>query len=188
MRMKFIRILPDTWASTLWPFSSSTRNIALGSGSTTVPSTSIASSFGMLGGDSRENVGAVVGDGDRVLEVRGQASVGRDRRPAVLEHPNLPRPHGHHGLDGQHHAGLEGLSPPGLSEIRHLRLLVQRSAYPVPHEGAHHADAVALAVALHGLRDVADPVAHAALHDGLVEALAGDVQELLDPGRNGPDT
>src|SRR5207245_1203784 len=43
--MKFIRIFPLTCASTLWPFSSSTRNIAFGSGSTTVPSTSIASSL-----------------------------------------------------------------------------------------------------------------------------------------------
>src|SRR5215813_1020158 len=47
MRMKFMRILPLTCASTRWPLSSSTRNIAFGSGSTTVPSTSIASSFGM---------------------------------------------------------------------------------------------------------------------------------------------
>src|SRR5947209_1352091 len=33
------------WASTLWPFSSSMRNIALGRGSTTRPSTSMAPSF-----------------------------------------------------------------------------------------------------------------------------------------------
>src|SRR5205823_89417 len=45
IRMKFIRILPLTCASTRWPLSSSTRNIAFGNGSTTVPSTSIASSF-----------------------------------------------------------------------------------------------------------------------------------------------
>src|SRR6266566_1933986 len=36
------------WASTLCPFSSSTRNMALGRGSTTVPSTSIASSLATL--------------------------------------------------------------------------------------------------------------------------------------------
>src|SRR5258707_8555763 len=34
-------------ASTLWPFSSSTRNMALGNGSTTVPSTRIVSSLGL---------------------------------------------------------------------------------------------------------------------------------------------
>src|SRR5688572_2531650 len=43
IRMKFIRSLPLMWASTRWPFSSSTANIVLGSGSMTVPSTSIAS-------------------------------------------------------------------------------------------------------------------------------------------------
>src|SRR5579872_568265 len=45
MRMKFMRILPETRASTRWPLLSSTRKKALGSGSTTVPSTSIASSL-----------------------------------------------------------------------------------------------------------------------------------------------
>src|SRR5437016_2063217 len=43
--MRFIRILPDTWARTLWPLSITTRNIALGNGSTTLPSTSIPSSL-----------------------------------------------------------------------------------------------------------------------------------------------
>src|SRR6266576_2353518 len=38
-------------ASTLWPFSSSTRNMAFGSGSTTVPSTRIASSLGFARGN-----------------------------------------------------------------------------------------------------------------------------------------
>src|SRR5215217_687292 len=46
MRMKCMRILPEMCASTLWPLSSTTRNIALGRGSITVPSTSMESSFG----------------------------------------------------------------------------------------------------------------------------------------------
>src|SRR5580704_5181292 len=45
MRMKFLRIFPEMWASTWCLFSSSTRNIAFGSGSTTVAITSMASSF-----------------------------------------------------------------------------------------------------------------------------------------------
>src|ERR1700674_5076886 len=45
MRMKFLRILPETCASTWCLFSSSTRNIALGNGSITVAMTSIASSL-----------------------------------------------------------------------------------------------------------------------------------------------
>src|SRR5262245_3186450 len=35
------------WANTLWPFSSSTRNMAFGRGSITVPSRTIASSLGL---------------------------------------------------------------------------------------------------------------------------------------------
>src|SRR5499433_959474 len=181
--MKFMRILPDTWASTLWPLSSSTRNMALGSGSTTVPSTSIASSLAMSG-RPREHVRPVVRDGDGVLEVRGEASVRRHRRPAVLQHLHLPRAHGDHGLDGQHHARLQGRPASRVAEVRHLRLLVERSADAVPYEGAHHPEAMALAVHLHGVRDVADAIAHAALHDGLVEALPRHVDELLHPGRH----
>src|SRR5260370_39159141 len=43
--MKFLRILPETCARTWCLFSSSTRNIAFGSGSITVAITSMASSF-----------------------------------------------------------------------------------------------------------------------------------------------
>src|SRR5262245_51485724 len=46
MRMKFFRIFPDMCASTWCLFSSSTRNIAFGSGSITVAMTSMASSLG----------------------------------------------------------------------------------------------------------------------------------------------
>src|SRR5436189_3279578 len=46
MRMKFFRIFPEMCASTWCLFSSSTRNIALGSGSSTVAMTSMASSLG----------------------------------------------------------------------------------------------------------------------------------------------
>src|SRR5215813_3873314 len=182
--MKFIRILPDTWASTLWPLSSSTRNMALGSGSTTVPSTSIASSLAIASGRPCEHVRPVLSDGDGVLEVRGEAPVRRHRRPAVLQHLHLPGAHSDHRLDGQHHAGLQGRTPPGVAEVRHLRLLVKGPADAVAHEGAHHPEAVTLAMHLHGVRDVADAVAHPALDDGLVEALPRHVDELLHPGRH----
>lgn len=45
--MRCIRIFPELCASTWCPFSSSTLNIAFGSGSTTVPSRTMASSFGL---------------------------------------------------------------------------------------------------------------------------------------------
>src|SRR3954463_9506378 len=42
-----MRIFPEMCASTRCPFSSSTRNMAFGNGSTTVPSTRIVSSLGL---------------------------------------------------------------------------------------------------------------------------------------------
>ncbi len=48
IRIRCIRIFPELCASTVYPFSNSTRNIAFGNGSTTVPSTVNASSFGLL--------------------------------------------------------------------------------------------------------------------------------------------
>src|SRR3954449_10810241 len=47
MRMRNRRILPATWPRTVWPLSSSTRNIALGRASTTSPSSSTFSSLAM---------------------------------------------------------------------------------------------------------------------------------------------
>ena len=101
--MKFIRNLPLMWASTRWPFSSSTANIVFGRGSMTVPSTSIASRLATgyvlpfltrsvgpagpthervayqtcrrqatVGSCLGEDLWAVVGDGDGVLEMGGQ--------------------------------------------------------------------------------------------------------------------
>src|SRR5688572_23314696 len=140
MRMKFMRILPLTCASTRWPLSSSTRNIAFGSGSTTVPSTSIASSLGIAllrrslrdrngaTRPAREHSGPAVGPRDRMLEVRGQAPATRDGRPAVVEHLHFPAPHGDHRLDGEHHAGAKLRATPRIAGVRNLRILVERSA------------------------------------------------------------
>src|ERR1700690_3143404 len=139
-----MRIFPEMCASTLCPFSSSTRNMAFGNGSTTVPSTRIMSSLGLTRashhlnaetesgpvrfggrsprirgldrgraerafgrpvripekppkrqtlvildapGSSREGQddGAVLGDGDAVLEMRSSAAVGGHHGPAVVE-------------------------------------------------------------------------------------------------------
>src|SRR6267142_4780748 len=187
MRMKFMRILPLTCASTRWPLSSSTRNIAFGSGSTTVPSTSIASSLGMrLSGHldgatrpARQDFGLRLRDGDRVLEVGGQAAVPRHRRPAIVEHLHFPAPHRHHRLDRQHHARPQLRPAPRVAEVRHLGTLVQRAADSVADERPHDREAVPLHVRLDRVRDVGEAPARPALLDGLIEALAGDVEQLL---------
>src|SRR2546430_6900561 len=152
-----MRILPEMCASTLWPFSSSTRNMAFGSGSTTVPSTRIASSLGLARGNhlllrcfraasvqqaararplsisgnyglrrSRpspgslgegEDLGAVVGHGDRVLEVGGERTVPGDDRPAVVQGLGLGLALVDHRLDGQDVALLDPHPPAGLAVV-----------------------------------------------------------------------
>src|SRR5262245_58891406 len=77
-----MRIFPEMWANTLWPFSSSTRNMAFGSGSMTVPSRTIASSFGF--GRDRPPVSK-----------RARRPSGKRRRPTGLGHAERreqPRP------------------------------------------------------------------------------------------------
>ena len=48
MRMKFLRILPEMWASTSWPLGSATRNMVPGKTWVTVPVNSIGSSLATL--------------------------------------------------------------------------------------------------------------------------------------------
>src|SRR5690606_36605993 len=97
MRIKFMRIFPEIWASTECPFFSSTRNMAFGSVSVTVPSTSIACSFcirfRLLPVNSPDAFGrggkhfrlAITND-DAVFEVGAGPAIGGDGGPAVLEH------------------------------------------------------------------------------------------------------
>src|SRR6266508_2977211 len=109
-----MRILPEIWASTLCPFSNFTRNIALGSVSSTVPMTSIASSFGI--GSSAEcgsqalkltqYVWPVSGNRHGMFEMGRQATIFRHRRPTIVLDFNLVGAGVHHRFDRQHHAFL----------------------------------------------------------------------------------
>src|SRR6202008_4547407 len=94
MRMKFLRIFPDTCASPWCLFSSSTRNIALGSGSRTTAITSIASSLLNRSLNLQfelrcQNHWTVFRDGYRVLEMGTQTSINSYGRPLIIEQPGV---------------------------------------------------------------------------------------------------
>ena len=61
----------------------------------------------------REHQRTVGRHGDGVLEVRRQAAVARHRRPPVRQHLRLGPAHGHHRLDGEHHALGQPRPAPG---------------------------------------------------------------------------
>src|SRR6476661_6498992 len=77
-RMRFLRILPAVWPRTSWPFSSFTRNIALGRSSTTCPrissSSSLAKRFLSVSAKSR---GALAGVRENVKAGRLDRQDGR---------------------------------------------------------------------------------------------------------------
>src|SRR5262249_8260007 len=100
-------------------------------------------------------------------------------RPPVVEHFHFPAPHRHHRLDRQHHAGPQLWSAAGIAEVRDLWILVQRATDAVADEGSHDRQAVALHVRLNRVGDIRQAPARPALLDGLIEALAGDVEQLL---------
>src|SRR5579864_1398004 len=133
MRIKFLRIFPEMCASTWCLFSSSTRNIALGSGSITVAITSMASSLGLDASalrlsasgrlpmcplarlprwslhfaGTRENPGPVGCNRHGMLKMRRVGPVRRNRGPIILEHAHIRSANVHHGLDGEYHAFLQ---------------------------------------------------------------------------------
>src|SRR5712671_5994296 len=170
MRMKFLRIFPETCASTWCLFSSSTLNMALGSGSTTVAITSIASSllidslksassFWLLAKSCgfrfklaarsqglaallRQNHRTIFRDRHTMLKVRAVAAVGRYGGPLVVEHPGPRTSRVHHGLDRQHHTLSQARSVTARTVVRHLRLFVQAGSDAVSYKFPDHAEAV----------------------------------------------
>ena len=70
----------------------------------------------VLGG---KHPGAVLGDRDGVLEVRGRRPVGADHGPAVIQQPGLARAEHQHRLDGQRHPGDEQRPAARPAVVRH---------------------------------------------------------------------
>src|SRR5579872_713223 len=214
MRMKFMRILPETRASTRWPFCSSTRKKALGSGSTTTPSTSMASSLGdavvaarasfFLAErlcmpprlranrasfrhrpvNNRQNLVAVLRDRDRVLEVRRQLAVGRDHSPFVGLRVDLPAALVHHRLDCEDHARFEFGPRAALAEIRHLGLFVQLLSDAVADKLTHDRIAARFDKGLHRVSDVRDVRPGPNFADSHVERFFGRFEQRCRFGRD----
>src|SRR5271155_2135682 len=172
MRMKFLRILPETCASTWCLFSSSTLNMALGSGSRTPAITSIASSLLIRSLESlsavssqllvnslsskliavllRQNYWPVFRYGHTVLEVGAEAAVFGYRGPLVVQHTRAWLAVVDHRLDGQHHTLTQLCAMTASSEVRDLGLFVQPRPDPVSDKLADYAEAGGFHVLLHG--------------------------------------
>src|ERR1035441_7886857 len=186
MRIKFLRILPETCASTWCLFSSSTLNMALGRGSTTTAITSIASSLLIQprkiscqlpvvshefhvskAAQStgywqlfRQDHRSVPGHRNAMFEVGAVTAVFGHCRPLIVKYSRTRPTDVHHGLDRQDHAVAQLRPVPGGPVVRNLRVLVQLRTDAVPDELPHHTETVGLNHLLHGCAHVPNRIAH----------------------------
>src|SRR5207248_11646829 len=167
MRIKFFRILPEPCASTWGLFSSSTRNIALGNGSTSDARTSIASSllihthckYEYPTGSTqyricclrlaqprllRQYQRPILSDSHAVLKMRAVAAILGNCGPVVVQQSCARLARVDHGFDRQDHAFFQLGTVTAHPKIRHLRLFVQLPPNAVPHEFPNNAETVRL--------------------------------------------
>src|SRR5450759_129165 len=187
-------------ASTLWPLSSSTLNMALGSGSSTVPSISIASSFGakpklfplksaqnyilcepalffqaalaLFAAHGGQDFRSRLVDGDRLLEMRRQGTVFGDDGPAILRGLHVRPSHVDHWLQRGHHPRLQRGAGPGHPVVGHRRVLVHLPAYSVADEPPDHRESRDLGNRLYGAGDIPQPEARPARVDPGVQGVS----------------
>src|SRR5690606_30238397 len=86
------RIFPEIVASTLCPLVSSTRNIALGSASDTVPSISMTPSFLAIASLTLVQTGRSAVDGDRCDDTPITAQRTKDQSYGIPDAPATSRP------------------------------------------------------------------------------------------------
>src|SRR6185312_15525062 len=98
----------------------------------------------------RQNLGAVVGDGEGMLELRRAPAVGGADDPAILAQPGLWAAFVEHRLDGEDHARANLGASAYLADVGDERVFVQRAANTVAAIFAHDAVALTLGVLLDG--------------------------------------
>src|SRR6266478_8533318 len=209
IRIKFLRILPETCASTRCLFSSSTRTTAFGNGSITVAITSMASSLELPESPfffSSLNCFAIVSCAVRsrnfsprragyFLWPRQNPRTVGGYRHGVLEmrrgaaigrfrHPLIAHTHFrasriHHRLHGYDHAFLQPRAASRITVIRQVGLVMHLGADAVPDKFPHHRKSVLFNPALHRVAYIAEPVSRTHLFNRAIQRFAGHIQQLL---------
>ena len=121
-----------------------------------------------------QNLCGVVDYGYGVLVVGGGLAVFGAAGPSVGFDDDVFASHVDHGLDGYAHAVFNQRAGAAASVVGDVGVFVHLASYAVSAHFANNAVAVAFAVCLDGVGDVADAVAHFAGFDPLVVALLGD--------------
>src|SRR4051812_2967868 len=107
----------------------------------------------------RQHDRPVIGDGDRVLEMGGEATIFGYSRPPIVFDQDLRAAGVDHRLDGDHHPGGQAAALGGVAVVRDVRVLVHGAADAVADELPDDRVTVGLGVRLDGPADVAETVA-----------------------------
>src|SRR5581483_5205741 len=117
-------------------------------------------------GPRRQDLVAVSGHQDRVLELGAQAAVRRTYGPLVARVDlDLPAAGVHHRLDRERHSRAQALAAPAGPVVLHLRGVVELAPDAVTDEVAHHPATLTLDVLLDRRANVAEASAVAHLLD-----------------------
>src|SRR6267142_4708379 len=171
--MKCRRILPEICASTRRRPGISTRNMVLGSNSTTVPLTQLRLCAPC------QNFGVVLRDQNRVLEVRRWKAIRRAYCPAVVEQSDIGRADVYHRLNRESHPCLQFWSAAAFAVIGDLRFLMHFAPDAVPNKFAHHRKTISARFILNFGADVPHPSPFMSNVDRARERVFGRTQQLV---------
>ena len=138
----------------------------------------------LLWSRDREDLGAGICGEHGVFEMRGGLTVGGDVGPTIGEGLGLKTAEVNHGLDRERHAGLDFFASAAPTEVGDLWGFMHRGADAVADHIANDAEAVAFAVGLNRMRDIADTIADLRLADTEVEGFTRDAEKFFEGGRN----
>ena len=85
-----------------------------------------------------------------------------------------------HRFNSQNHSHFELQAFAFRPVVRHLRLFVKGSTYPVTNELPYHAKTKAFNIILDSVSNVEDSIPFAALLDPLEEPFSSDIEKLLN--------
>ena len=136
----------------------------------------------------RQHFTAIIGDRNRVLPLRGQATVSCGYGPAITRiELRVAFSRIHHGFDRKRHSFLEHHASPCSAVVKYLRLFMENSPYSMAAILSDHRIIGRLSILLYDLPNIAKACPGFHQRESFIEALLCNVNESFSVRRNFPD-
>ena len=136
----------------------------------------------LLWARDREDLRATICGEHGVFEMSGGLTVGGDVGPTIAQGLGLETAEVDHRFDRERHAGLDFFTGAAPTKVGDLWGFMHRGSDAVADHIANDAEAVAFAVGLNRMRDVADTIADLRLTDAEVEGFTRDAEKFFEGG------